>query len=69
LPPDLSEPLLVLMERLTDSADDDDVGADFCAAFDLNKTTVRPGLSVRSRLNGALMTWAQVRVRSEAVHI
>ena len=41
LPVDLHAPLLLLMIRLTDSADDDDgVVADFCASFHLEKKAV-----------------------------
>ena len=40
LPLDLHAPLLVLMIRLTDSADDDGVVDDFCACFHLNKKAV-----------------------------
>jgi hypothetical protein len=37
LPVDLHAPLLLLMIRLTDSADDDGVVDDFCACFHLEK--------------------------------
>jgi hypothetical protein len=40
LPVDLHAPLLLLMIRLTDSADDDGVVADFCACFHLSKKAV-----------------------------
>jgi hypothetical protein len=40
LPADLHAPLLLLMIRLTDSADDDGVVADFCACFHLEKKAV-----------------------------
>jgi hypothetical protein len=40
LPVDLHAPLLLLMIRLTDSADDDGVVADFCACFHLEKKAV-----------------------------
>ncbi len=40
LPLDLHAPLLMLMIRLTDSADDDGVVDDFCACFHLNKKAV-----------------------------
>jgi hypothetical protein len=38
--PDLSGSLLLLMERLTDSAEDDGVISDFSAAFGLDKRAV-----------------------------
>jgi hypothetical protein len=40
LPVDLHSPLLLLMIRLTDSADDGGVVADFCACFHLEKKAV-----------------------------
>ena len=40
LPVDLHAPLLLLMIRLTDSADDDGIVADFCACFHLDKKAV-----------------------------
>jgi hypothetical protein len=46
LPVDLHAPLLLLMIRLTDSADDDGVVNDFCACFHLEKKAVLAAVRV-----------------------
>jgi hypothetical protein len=52
-PLDLHAPLLLLMIRLTDSADDDGVVDDFCACFHLEKKAVLAAVRAYRQALGA----------------
>ena len=54
LPDDLHAPLLLLMIRLTDSADDDGVVADVCACFHLEKKAVLAAVRAYRHASGTV---------------
>ena len=54
LPVDLHAPLLLLMIRLTDSADDDGVVDDFCACFHLEKKAVLAAVRAYRHASGTV---------------
>jgi len=73
LPDDLHAPLLLLMIRLTDSADVDGVVDDFCACFHLEKRPFLPPSEPTGMQAGRCIDSAraphQDSVRRDAAHI
>jgi hypothetical protein len=59
---DLASMLVLLMTRLTDSADDDGIVDDFCESFHLSKKAVVAAVSTQARGVDAAIAWASIGV-------